>query len=529
MGGCSVDGPNGPEVEGTTETVGRFYAELATLLPQWQQRLEERPERLPEIEQEVHRQFARGADLIIVGLFSLLLKNRDFEQVAEDSRRRFAYPLQKGRQRTTKVRLLGGLFVWVNSLYCAPKKGLFRRKEPGGPGIHIELAQCGFGKGVSPALESRVARQVALCPSIRTATAELERCGVPLDYKAARRISLECGEGLLQLRLRDLEAWRAGTLPAGDELAGHRVSVQIDGGRTKIRGELRAKGKVAPELDEDGLPVKDTPGRSRPVAKRTYDADWREPKQVIIFIHDEQGMMVKKSRSTIDSTLLGPDAIAELIAMHLHRLGAARALSVTFVADGAPWIWDRIPRIIEQAKLQDVPTFEVLDCCHAVHHVSMALAALNLSKQARLPLYREHRTLLRNGQWRRVVEELSALDPDAASNKALQTELNYLRRHGEAGRLSYVSFRRQGLPIGSGSIESSIRRVINLRVKSNAMFWREASAESLMQIRALVLTERWEERLEELGQYRRSDRRTDWRWEPRPMSVKIEDSPTTAA
>jgi len=140
MGGCSVDGPNGPEVEGTIETAGRFYAEVATLLPQWQQRLEERPERLPEIEQEVHRQFARGADLIIVGLFSLLLKNRDFEQVAEDSRRRFAYPLQKGRQRTTKVRLLGGLLVWVNSLYCAPKKGWFRRKEPGGPGIHIELA-----------------------------------------------------------------------------------------------------------------------------------------------------------------------------------------------------------------------------------------------------------------------------------------------------------------------------------------------------------------------------------------------------
>jgi len=529
MGGCNVDGPQGPQVEGTIETVGRFFAELAALLPQWQQRLEQTPERLPQVEQEIHRQFARGADLVVVGLLSLLLKNRDFAQTADGSRRRFAYPLQKGRERTIKVRLLGGLMVWVSSLYCAPKKGLLRRKEPGGPGVHIELAQCGFGKGVSPALESRVARQVALCPSIRTAKAELERCGVTLDYKAARRIALDCGEALLQLRVRDLEAWRAGTLPAGDELAGCRVSVQIDGGRTKIRGKLRAKGKVAPELDEDGLPVKDAPGRSRRVARRSYDADWREPKQVIIFIHDEQGKMVQRSKSTIDSTLLGPDAIAELIAMHLHRLGAAKALSVTFVADGAPWIWNRIPRIIEQAKLQDVPTYEVLDCCHGVHHVSLALAALNLSKQARLPLYREHRSLLRNGQWRRVVDELAALDPEGESNKSLQTELNYLRRHGEAGRLSYVSLRRQGLPIGSGSIESSIRRVINLRIKSNAMFWRETNAESLMQIRGLVLTERWEERLEELGRYRRSDHRTSWRWEPRPMGVMVEYSPITAA
>ncbi len=529
MGGCRVDGPQGPMVEGTTETAARFYAELATRLPQWQQRLEQSPEQLHEIERDVHLQFSRGADLIVVGLIAVLMKQQGFEQSVEDSRRGFSYPLQKGRQRTVRVRLLGGLLIWVTSLYCAPKKGLFRRRESSLPGIHIELARCGFGKGVSPALESRVARQVALCPSIRMATAELQRCGVSMDYKAARRIAQQCGEGMLQLRARDIEAWRAGTLPAGDELAGRRVSVQIDGGRAKIRGELRPKGAAAEQLDEDGLPRDDAPGRSQAKAKQTYDADWREPKQMIIFIHDEQGKMIRKSRATIDSTLLGPDAIAELIAMHLHRLGAAKALSVTFVADGAPWIWDRIEQIVAQAKLQDVRTHEVLDCCHAVHHVSLALTALNLSKQERLPLYREHRTLLRNGQWRRVVEELSALESAEEPNKELRTELNYLRRHGEAGRLSYVSFRRQGLPLGSGSIESSIRRVINLRIKSNAMFWREENAESMMQVRALVLTDRWDERQAELIKYRRSECRTQWRWEPRAMSVKAEGSPTTAA
>lgn len=86
-----------------------------------------------QIEQEVHRQFARGADLVIAGMLSLLLKNRDFAQVADGTQRGFAYPLQKGRERTIKVRLLGGLLVWASSLHCAPKKGLFRRKEPGGP------------------------------------------------------------------------------------------------------------------------------------------------------------------------------------------------------------------------------------------------------------------------------------------------------------------------------------------------------------------------------------------------------------
>ena len=60
-----------------------------------------------------------------------------------------------------RIRLLGGLLVWVTSLYCEPRRGLFRKTEENVPGLHVELAQFGFGKGCSPALESRVSRQAA--------------------------------------------------------------------------------------------------------------------------------------------------------------------------------------------------------------------------------------------------------------------------------------------------------------------------------------------------------------------------------
>ncbi len=41
-------------------------------------------------------------------------------------------------------------------------------------------------------------------------------------------------------------------------------------------------------------------------------------------------------------------------------------------------------------------------------------------------------------------------------------------RHAEAGRLRYDCFRyRGGVPLGSGAIESTIRRVINLRLKGD--------------------------------------------------------------
>lgn len=520
MGAVMVDGQDAPAIESVEEMAGRFTSELMTLMAGWKQRLMSDPSELEQLERDVHSAFARGADLLVAGLVAVVMKQPEFEAASEQTRTGFSQPLTRGRERTIGVKLLGGLLMWVASLYCAPRQGS-RSSEEKVTGLYVELAQFGCGKGITPGLESRVARQAALCPSLELARQELERGGVKLDVKTVRRITYQCGDGLLRLRKHQLLLWRAGQLPSGNELGGKRVSVQIDGGRTRLRSELRPSERNREQTDVDGLVVEDAPGRSKTRSAKTFDAEWREPKLVTIFVHDERGRMLKQSQATFEGTFLGPDAVAELVAMHLHRLGAAQALSITFASDGAPWIWDRIPRIVAQAQLADVPIYEVLDCCHAAHHISLALAALGLSEVERMPLYREHRTLLRNGQWRRVVEELSELADDS-ENEKMKTEIAYLQKHGEAGRLSYPHFRKLGLPLGSGAIESGIRRVINLRLKSNAIFWREPNAESMLQVRAQVISNRWDQRVQEMRDLRRSDGLTDWTWCPKPMSVKAE-------
>ena len=138
-----------------------------------------------------------------------------------------------------QIRLLGGLLIWVTSLYCARAGVGSANQKNAFRGLHIELAQFGFAKGCSPALESRVSREAALCPSLQLAQEQLAREGVQLDVKTVGRITYQCGGGLLALRKHELLAWRSGTLPAGSELKGQRVTVQIDGGRTRIRGDLR--------------------------------------------------------------------------------------------------------------------------------------------------------------------------------------------------------------------------------------------------------------------------------------------------
>lgn len=522
MGAVRVDGSDVPFVKSAEEMIGRFSTDLITQLPGWKERLDNDPSRFGELEVEVHAAYARGADLLLAGLLSKVMGDEKFLAAAEKTRQEFAQPLRPGRSRQTKVRLLGGLVVWIVSLYCAARRSDGGDAKPRRRGAHIELLQFSFGNGVSPALESVVARQAAMGPSYRMVVAELDRRQVPLGVKAVRRIATQCGEGLLSYRSHLLDDWRNGALAAGSELSGKRISVQFDGGRTRLRGPLRPLTVTPEPVDADGLATADAPGRSRPRPKRTCDVEWREPKLLTIYVHDDNGRMEKKTSVTIDGTFEGPDFLTELAAMHLHRLGGAQAKSVTFVGDGAQWIWDRIPTIIAMAGMQKVSCQQVLDCCHAAHHLALALTALGFTGTARTTLYRLHRTNLRNGQWRQVVKELAAATTELADPTDVNVETAYLTKHGNAGRLAYDAIAAAGLPIGSGAIESNIRRVINQRLKGVGIFWDQDNAEAMLQLRSLLITERWDETLEAMRIHERRHPRTAWRRTPQPMSPKTE-------
>jgi hypothetical protein len=331
---------------------------------------------------------------------------------------------------------------------------------------------------------------------IEQARAELTRRGLEKDEKAVRRIAGELGAQMLATRTRDLMRFRAGELPAGNEFAGKSVAAEIDGGRVRVRTIVK-KSRVS--------------GKTK---RKKFRVEWREPKVVILFELDKKGRMVRGSRPVIDGTLQGPDALIELVAFHLHRMGAAKANVLTFAADGAPWIWKRLDWIAAQVGLETWRVVEVLDWCHAVHHVSVALAALRLAEGQRNELYKQLRGLLKNGKSRDVIAELETLAADEDKESSVWREIRYLTRHSDAGRLRYNCFRCRGVPIGSGAIESTIRRVINLRLKGNGIYWTEDNAEAVIQLRAAVVSGRWEEILEHTRQAMARDRRTDWRWMP---------------
>ncbi|MDR2763019.1 MAG: hypothetical protein LBB88_10480 [Planctomycetaceae bacterium] len=221
-------------------------------------------------------------------------------------------------------------------------------------GLYPELDVFGFAKNSSPALEEKVARAVALYPSLELAQRELAARGLSLDIKEIRRIAMQCGESILTLRLLMLHKYLNGTLESTGQLSGQKVVISIDCGRTRIRENTTSVEGKHPK----------------------FDAEWREPKLFIIYTVNENGEKTKDSEVWIDGTFQGPDRTAQLLAMWLYYLGVQDALSVTFVADGAVWIWERFDWLVRELSLSFEKVFFVLDFWHCSRHLSLALGEL---------------------------------------------------------------------------------------------------------------------------------------------------------
>ena len=59
--------------------------------------------------------------------------------------------------------------------------------------------------------------------------------------------------------------------------------------------------------------------------------------------------------------------------------------------------------------------------------------------------------------------------------------------------MRYGGWRERGIPVGSGAVESSVRRVINLRLKGASVTWLEEHAEGVLHLRAFAKSGRWGE------------------------------------
>ena len=158
---------------------------------------------------------------------------------------------------------------------------------------------------------------------------------------------------------------------------------------------------------------------------------------------------------------------------------------VLFIADGARWIWKRVPQLVHDLGLRAEPFYELLDFYHASEHLTAAAKTFGWSTAKWRAWVNQSKKKLLAGKIEEVIAEIKQF----ASNEAGQTELNYFIRN--KGRMNYQLVKGLGLPIGIGAIESAIRRVVNLKMKGLSIFWYLESANAMLLLRSFFKSGRW--------------------------------------
>lgn len=359
--------------------------------------------------------------------------------------------------RGVKVLYSNGSKITIYSPYYIIK-GSGRKKNRG---IMPALALVGIHKQCSADMSSYIAKLCSALSSYQEVVSLLRDKGIHLNVKTIISIS------------RDVSKRARLALKADEHLVcfnkGKRVVICVDGGRVRVRRKKRGP--------------KTAKGRNR------YHGDWREVKLFVIYIIDENGNKERKELPIMDGIIGSAAQIMTLLKDYLASLNLDQADQIVFVADGAQWIWNRAKDLILSLGVDESKYMEVLDYYHAMEHLNkLALLLFKTSKEQKAWI-NKCKKLLMQGENQAFIDKLKA-DTDPVNNKEFNTECNYFVNNQK--RMNYKLARDKGIPIGSGAVESGIRRVVNLRMKGNSIFWNEEAANDMIFLRSYYKSDRWD-------------------------------------
>jgi hypothetical protein len=249
----------------------------------------------------------------------------------------------------------------------------------------------------------------------------------------------------------------------------------------------REIGKVAAQQEGDGpAPPESVPADERDEAGEHEPG--HEPPQV--------------KHRTVVATCRPWWSFALLVASAAWAAAFQKAKRRAFVADGSANNWRLHKRYFSSFTA-------VLDFIHALSYVYAAALAGRPFEEG-WEIYARWIAWVWQGEVRRVIEELSkrqeevGLPEEGESETSVRSvvarSLVYLSNHQD--KMKYDEYRRQGLPITSAVMESTVKQM-NQRVKGTEKFWCASGAEAIVQLRADYLSD--DEPLDDFFERRQRD------------------------
>jgi hypothetical protein len=365
--------------------------------------------------------------------------------------------------------------------------------------------------------------------------------GLTVPEKQVERFTKRIGQERLAERNRDVAAFLA--LPLMEKVASPITQpvdlavVEMDGGRLQIL-ERRGTATEPPEADTEET---ETESKS-PTDEPELPGHWREdkigvvmtmtsqvsaedpcpeipehfvdPRRILKLVREIKSGVVLPARDepepaenagqpadepepewvprpAVRATVAtrGPaKSFKAMLAQAAGTMGFATAQRKAFVADGAAVNWTT-----QKQWFSDYTG--ILDFIHALTYIFAAAMAGRPFREG-WPVYTAWIQQVWSGQVELVITALRSRqqelgepaedEPKTSPRQVVAATLGYLVNHKE--RMHYDAYRRQGLPLTSCHVESTVK-LFNRRVKGTEKFWSAEGAEAILQLRSDYLSE----------------------------------------
>lgn len=224
-------------------------------------------------------------------------------------------------------------------------------------------------------------------------------------------------------------------------------------------------------VDGAMAPVRPPGGR----AKKRGPGFWREAKGFRLYLSRADGRIdsLASWHQMESAEQLGKD-----LAVAASRI-ALDKVEVALVGDGAAWVWNTMAGAFPNAH-------QVLDCYHCCEHLWTVALLQQPNNDAAQVWVEAALARLSMGHVSHVIGGLRRTQP-ASPEAALEIDklVGYLDTHRD--RLNYDQAKDNGLPIGSGGIESANKFIVQARLKRSGAWWLEANGNGMLRLRCAIV------------------------------------------
>lgn len=270
----------------------------------------------------------------------------------------------------------------------------------------------------------------------------------------------EIAEKYVDIRL--LEAFLNYSQPHSSKLDDERILVELDGCHIRTAQKAATTGT---EL---------TKKRYLPLSRRPHE--WRE-----VRVGFARQLQNKEARTFVARMSKYPEIVQRLVSAACDQ-GMKASSPVIALADGGNGL--------REALCSQFPNLKfILDRPHVKQHLYATAEAMGLSGGQRHCWVRQQMDLIDCGQVEQVISTFTSYQ--GSGSDRVQNLCQYLERFSDA--VDYDHFRVQGLPVGSGEIESAHRYIPQQRLKIPGASWHPSTINLMLALRIIRANNWWQD------------------------------------